>query len=107
MIALLSQVSGGRFPVALMGVIVLMFIAIGWVLYHWSNTGIATLDLLKVLFGFMLLVIISGLAILTLTLAEDSKNDQQINVILSMLAVMGGAFTQWCFASGGKNGDKK
>lgn len=105
---LLGQVASvNRMPLALMGVILLIFAAMGWILYHWSNTGIATLDLLKMLFGFMLLVVVSGLAIMTLTLAEDSKNDPQVNQILTMLSVMGGAFVGWAFAAVGKNGDKK
>lgn len=107
-IVLLNQVAiGGRFPIAFLVVIVLMFVAMGWLIWHWSKTGIVTIDLLKMMFGFLLLIVVSGLAIMTLTLAEDAKNDTQIDQILTMLSVMGGAFVNWAFSVGSRNGEKK
>lgn len=96
-----------QIPAAVLIVVVLLLVAMGWLIWHWSKSGLMSSEIIKLMFGFVLLLLISGLAIVTLTLAEDAKNDPQISQILTMLSVLSGSFAQWAFSSGSKEKDKE
>lgn len=93
------------------GVVIVGFVA---VLYRWfqrlrDTTRQPTLDELKMLFGFLLLLIVAFLcyAIAIGTVHEESSFG--LTQMITVLAALGGGFSTWAFSSirSDKDKDKK
>ena len=81
-------------------VIPLLIVGIGFLIFRWSMLGILTLEYLKVLFGFVLLLMIVGTAALVVKEgnAMTPKAGEVFSQILTILSVLAGAYSQWAFS---------
>lgn len=95
-----------RYP--LMFAIPLMMCAIGWVIYRWGSTGHLSIDVLKLLFGYTLLIVICLFGIIVISTTVTAEANHGLDLILGMLNGLAGAFGVWAF---GRNlppsGDQK
>lgn len=84
--------------------IVATLLGLGFLVFRWSKQGMLTLDYLKMLFGFALLVMIVLLAALTSSMAAVQGGREELTQILTMLSVLSGAFAQWAFSNKEEHG---
>jgi hypothetical protein len=80
--------------------IVLVVSGLGYLIYRWADKGLLTLDLLKMFFGFILLMDIAAICIVVLREADalTPKAGEIFSQMLTILSVLAGAFSQWAFS---------
>lgn len=61
------------------------------------------LPFLKVLFGFLLLVVLAGLAAIIGLGKVEAASSYGLDIILGGLLTLAGGFSQWCFSTKKEN----
>jgi hypothetical protein len=64
-------------------------------------------DVLRMIFGFSLLLILAGLALAIAVGHVEEKTSYGLMPLLTALATLAGGFAQWAFSSKGRDGDGK
>lgn len=80
---------------------------IGFMIYKWSLRGVLTTEYLKILFGFMLLLMLAGLAGLIIFENVQASNSAGLEQIITIISVLSGAFAQWAFTQPKESGTEK
>jgi hypothetical protein len=78
---------------------VFVIAAVGYMIYRWEMKGLLSLDELKMMYGFMLLIFVAGLAIVSFTVKMEPANSEEVTQILTMISVLAGAFANWAFGT--------
>lgn len=64
------------------------------------------MDLLRMIFGFILLVVLSILIGMIAIGHVEEKTSYGLMPLITALSVMGGSFCNWAFGNKGKNGEQ-
>jgi hypothetical protein len=75
----------------------LILLGLGFILYRWAMTDKITLEYFKMLFGFMLLLMIGTIACVIAIGDLATKTSEGLNQVLTIVSVLSGGFAQWAF----------
>jgi hypothetical protein len=80
-------------------VVPLLLLGLGGLVAWWTKLGLLTPDYVKLVFGFVLLILVAAIGGITLspTLQLTPAESQVTTQILTIVGVLGGAFAQWAF----------